>query len=435
MIVLPGRLATGSWVRRRQHIAWLVASVSTLGVCGAAGAQTRETTPLEEVIVTAQKHSQRLQDVPIAITVLGGGELDAFTGEGVSEALTLVPGLATTESVQSGGTQLAMRGVAAGGPLFSGSSPIAYYLDSVPFGLIKTAITPDSNPYDLDRIEVLRGPQGTLYGASAQNGVVRVLTKDANLEDFELKARTSLSSTEDGTESYRGDVAVNVPVIAGKLGIRAVAGYDDQGGWIDRPTGEDANDAQISNFRFKANAQPTDSLSIGLSAWLSRGDYGAPSFADDQGRNAATMDESISADYDLYGLRVVYDFAAFTLTSSTGYIDYQNDSALDLLPFGAPGLALSTVLDSEVLSEELILSSEQNETWRWSLGGMYRDGEDRLDALSQVGACRDRRTKHVPGGHVRNAVIRDHPRRLGALARALRAEEQEVHADYRRKPS
>ena len=74
--------------------------------------------------------------------------------------------------------------MAAGGPLFSGSSPIAYYLDSVPFGLIKTAITPDSNAYDLDRIEVLRGPQGTLYGASAQNGVVRVLTKDANLEDF-----------------------------------------------------------------------------------------------------------------------------------------------------------------------------------------------------------------------------------------------------------
>ena len=112
--------------RRRQPVAWLVASVSTLGVCGAAAAQTRESTPVEEVVVTAQKHQQRLQDVPIAITVLGGGQLDAFTGDGVSEALTLVPGVATTESVQSGGTQLAMRGVAAGGPLFSGSSPIAY---------------------------------------------------------------------------------------------------------------------------------------------------------------------------------------------------------------------------------------------------------------------------------------------------------------------
>lgn len=364
--------------RRRQPVAWLVASVSTLGVCGAAAAQTRESTPVEEVVVTAQKHQQRLQDVPIAITVLGGGQLDAFTGDGVSEALTLVPGVATTESVQSGGTQLAMRGVAAGGPLFSGSSPIAYYLDSVPFGLIKTAITPDSNPYDLDRIEVLRGPQGTLYGASAQNGVVRVLTKDANPSDFELKARTALSSTEDGDESYRGDVAVNVPVIEGKLGIRVVAGYEDQGGWIDRPVGEDANDAQIGNFRFKANAQPTDDLTIGLSAWLSRADYGAPSFADDEGRNGATADESIDADYDLYGLRIAYDFPSFTLTSATGYIKYDNESALDLLPLGAPDMPLFTGLYSEVFSEELILSSSNNESWRWSLGGMYRDGEDRL---------------------------------------------------------
>ena len=332
----------------------------------------------EEVIVTAQKHTQHLKDVPIAITVLGGAQLDSFTGEGVSEVLGLVQGLATTPSVQSGGTQLAMRGVAAGGPLFSGSSPIAYYLDSVPFGLIKTAVTPDSNPYDLDRIEVLRGPQGTLYGASAQNGVVRVLTKDVDLDYFELKGRTSLSSTAHGSESYRGDVAVNMPVIAGKLGIRVVAGYQDQGGWIDRPTVEDVNDAQIRNFRFKARAQPTDELSIDLSAWLSRTGYGAPSLADDQRRRMTTVDESISTDYDLFGLRIVYDFAAAKLTSTTGYIDYDNGSALELSSIGLPGMSLFTGLYSDVISEELILSSSNNELWRWSLGGMYRNGEDRL---------------------------------------------------------
>ncbi len=332
----------------------------------------------EEVIVTAQRRTQNLTEVPIGMTVLGGAELDSFTGEGVSEALSLVHGLSTTPSVQGGGSQLAVRGVAAGGPLFSGSSPIAYYLDFVPFGLIKSAITPDSNAYDLERIEVLRGPQGTLYGASAQNGVVRVLTKDASPDYFELKARTSLSSTAHGSESYRGDVAVNVPVIEGKLGIRAVAGYQDQGGWIDRPTQDDANDAQIGNFRFKIAAQPTDNLSIALSAWLSRSDYSAPSLGDDERQHSTTLDESISADYDLLGLRFVYLFADLTLTSTTGYIDYENGSALGLASLGMPEQSLFTGLDSEVISQEVVLSSANTQSWRWSLGAMYRDGEDRL---------------------------------------------------------
>lgn len=332
----------------------------------------------EEVIVTAQRRTQNLMEVPIAMTVLGGAELDSFTGEGVSEALSLVHGLSTTPSVQGGGTQLAVRGVAAGGPLFSGSSPIAYYLDFVPFGLVKSAITPDSNPYDLERIEVLRGPQGTLYGASAQNGVVRVLTKDASPDYFELKARTSLSSTAHGSESYRGDVAVNVPVIDGKLGVRVVAGYQDQGGWIDRPTQDDANDAQIGNFRFKVDAQPTDSLSIALSAWLSRADYNAPSLGDEARHHSTTLDEGISADYDLFGMRFVYQSANLTLTSTTGYIHYENGSSLGLASLGLPDESLFTGLDSEVISQEVVLSSANSRSWRWSLGAMYRDGEDRL---------------------------------------------------------
>jgi iron complex outermembrane recepter protein len=332
---------------------------------------------LEEVIVTAQKRAERLQDVPISITVLTGEELDSSRAEGVSEALMRVPGVTTNVSFLGGGTQVAVRGVTAGSALFGGSSPIAYYLDSVPFGLVKTAIAPDSSAYDLERVEVLRGPQGTLYGASAQNGVVRILTNDADPNAFELKARTSISTTQDGGENYRGDMALNVPIVEGKLAARAVVGYEDLSGWVDRPNRSNANDAELRNGRLKLNAQPTENLSIGLSGWLSRSDYGAPPVSDDQGHHSSLADESIATDYDAYSLKVGYEFSGFSISLMTGYLRYENDSSLDLTPTGFPA-SLFTGFDATVFSQEIILSSSTDGPWRWSGGVSYRDAEDRL---------------------------------------------------------
>jgi iron complex outermembrane recepter protein len=330
---------------------------------------------LEEIVVTAQKRQERLQDVPISISVLRGDELDRSTAEGLTEALRNVPGVANTVAFQGGGTQLAVRGVSASGPLYLGSSPIAYYIDSVPFGLARSAIAPDSNAYDLERVEVLRGPQGTLYGASALNGVVRVLTKDAELDKFDLKARTALSNTRDGGENYRGDVAVNVPIVDGRLAARLVAGYQDASGWIDRPARSDANDAEIENFRLKLNAQPTSSLSIGASAWLSRSDFGATPGSADGLRNSATLAEPLSTDYDAFGLKVGYDFGNFSLTSMTSYLEYDNNGILDLNVFAVPG-TLFTGFDADVSTEEIIVNSTRGESWRWSLGGIYRDADE-----------------------------------------------------------
>jgi iron complex outermembrane recepter protein len=334
---------------------------------------------VEEVIVTAQKRVERLQDVPISITVLGGNDLDKHTSEGVLETLGRVPGVvAPANFAGAGGAQLAVRGVSAGAAIFAGSSPIAYYLDSVPFGLVKTALTPDSNVYDLQRIEVLRGPQGTLYGASAQNGVVRVLTKDADLDEFEMKARGSLSTTEEGGENYRGDMAVNVPLVENKLAARAVVGYENLSGWIDKPNQENANDAELRNVRLKINGQATDQLSVGLLAWLSRFDYGAPSGSNDEHRRSSTLDESASSDYDVYGLKVGYEASSFSVTSMTSYLNYHSNFNVDELPFLGFPLILSSDLDADVLSQEITVNSSKEGPWRWSFGGIYRDAEDRV---------------------------------------------------------
>ena len=289
------------------------------------------------------------------------------------QTLNRVPGVTATVA-QFGGTQLAVRGVTASAAAFAGSSPIAYYLDSVPFGLTSTAAVPDANPYDAERVEVLRGPQGTLYGASALNGVVRILTQDPNPYEFGMKMRGSTSSTYTGGESYRGDLAVNVPIVEGKLAARAEVSYQDLSGWLDSPSKKDVNDGQIRTARVKVAAQPIDKLSIVASAWSSRADFGGPSFSTD-GHNAnSPLDQPISTDYNLYGLKVGYEFSGFLMNSATGYLDYSNRNVLDVgLPAG-----IDNRFGATVLSEELNLTSNRDGAWRWTAGGIYRDGQDTI---------------------------------------------------------
>jgi iron complex outermembrane receptor protein len=361
-----------------RRLTWATASVC-VGFAGVVDAQTRDTgeaKSIEEVIVTAQKRSERLEDVPIAISVIGGGELDRSTVPGVSEALTQVPGIKMTQGYQGGGTQLSVRGVSAAAPLFQGSTTVGYYIDGVPFGFVKSAVVPDSNPYDLERIEVLRGPQGTLYGASALNGVVRVLTHDPDLDNFDLKTRTSVSTTEEGGEGYRGDLMLNVPLSPGKFAARAVAGYEDRSGWVDTPVKDDANDAELRSVRLKLMGRPTEALSIGLTGWVSRADYGAPPISDDNDEFPGTLDQPIATDYDVLGLEIGYDASGVSIVSTTSYIDFSNHGNADFSPFGL-GI-LFTGLDSEVLAQEITFHSPDEGAWRWSLGGFYRDAEDRL---------------------------------------------------------
>lgn len=370
-----------------------LADASTFRVAQADQGSSARTTPAErsyaadersatlaEIVVTAQRREERLRDVPISISVLSSEELDRSTTSGLYEELTRVPGVMVSEHT-IGGAQIPVRGVSAGVAIFNGSSPTAYYLDGVPFGFVRSAIGPNPNVYDLERVEVLRGPQGTLYGASALNGVVRVLTNDADLHRFELKGRASGSSTEGGADNYRGDLAVNVPLVAGKLGARVAAGYQDRSGWIDKPNRENANEAELRDGRLKINAQPTENLSVGLSAWFSRSDYGAPSLADDNARHPSPRDMPIATDYDVYGATIGYEFPSFSLASITSHLEYANRSFIDLapqIPLPARGVVIESGLSNEAFAQELLLRSTHQGKWSWSAGGIYRDAEDRV---------------------------------------------------------
>ncbi len=341
---------------------------------------------LEEVVVTAQKRAERLQEVPISITVLSGDKLDGSSDRGVADALNRVPSVFAPVTnnagrVGGGNPSIAIRGVSAA---TVGGGTTAYYLDTTPFGRAQTAFVPDSNPYDLDRVEVLRGPQGTLYGASALNGVVRVLTRNPDLKNFEFKARGSIAGTERGSESYTGDAAVNIPLIDDKLAARIVVGYQDLGGWIDKPAlgKEDVNDAQKTNVRVKIAARPIENFSVGLSGWFSRTDTGGYPFTTDGGRSVTTaFDEPAETDFDAYTLDLGFDGSAVAIKSATSYLEYtlNTDTGFGLPPFlflnqGRGG--------STVFTQEVLMNSVGEGPWRWTVGAIYRNAQDNQRLLS-----------------------------------------------------
>lgn len=332
---------------------------------------SRGFTELEEIVVTAQKREERPQDVPISLSVLGGEEIERSTVQGATDALIRVPGVTIMPSQRS---VISVRGVTPGGSSFAGSSTVGYYVDGVPFALVKNSVSPDPNVYDLQRIEVLKGPQGTLYGANSLGGIIRVLTNDPNLERVEFKAATGVSTVKGGGDGYRADMAVNVPLIEGKLAVRAVAGYNQVAGWIDRPNLDNANEALRKNYRLKVKAQPTESLSIGVSAWRSTNSYKAlanGNLADVNPKLTEPYEES----FDTYGLTVGYEFPGMTLTSTTSYVDW-NHVDVNRDPPPADFQYILTQFQSRVLTEELLLNSSDEGLWTWSIGAFYRDAND-----------------------------------------------------------
>ncbi|MBL8268728.1 TonB-dependent receptor domain-containing protein [Steroidobacter sp.] len=345
----------------------------------ADGQQTRSMAE-EEVIVTAQRRGEEsLQNVPISMSVISGQELDKSHSLGVLGELSKVPGVGLYEATQTGGASVSIRGASVNYPLFSGASTVGYYIDDIPFGFVSSAVLPDAGSFDLARVEVLRGPQGTLYGANALNGVVLIKTSDPDLEAFGLKARTLLSSTEDGGENYRGDLSVNIPIVSGKVAARATAGFSDYSGWIDRPNAgvKDANDREVTNLRLKLKAQVTDDLSFTLSGWHSKTQTGSPDMGLDGRVNASARLEPLSFDYDVLGAVIDYRFADVAMRSATSYIDYQNDSELDLRYIPNQN-SLFTDLGAKVFAQEFTFNSTSTGPWGWSGGAMYRDAKDTI---------------------------------------------------------
>ncbi len=221
--------------RRNQYLAAAVVS-GALAMPQQAPAQDLI---IEEIMVTAQKREQNLQDVPVAVTAFNNTALTELGIQGFADFAAMVPSLNYKSFGYPGGATLYMRGAADGGdgnP--SGSAPsVAVYLDEQPVSSIGSNL--DIHIYDMERIEALVGPQGTLYGASSQTGTVRYITNKPDPAAFEGGIDVQGYGMTDGDTSYSVEGFVNFP-ISDNAAIRLVGWYLDEGGWIDN-VATDAN--------------------------------------------------------------------------------------------------------------------------------------------------------------------------------------------------
>ena len=334
---------------------------------------------LAEIVVTAQKREERLQTVPISISVLDGKTLDSQATGGTLEALSQVPGVTEFTSNAGNMTAIAIRGVAPGSAFLDGSPTVGYYLDSIPYSLVKSANVPNTNDFDMSRIEVLRGPQGTLYGASSLNGVVRVLTNDADPTHFEAKARVGGSATDGGGPSGRVDAEVNIPLIQDVLAVRIVGGDEYLGGWIDQPVrhDSDANSSHSDNVRVKVDARPTDDLKIDLAAWHSSEHADAPNFADSAGHQYTPLPLPQETTFDAYNAKIAYELPFMSISSSTSDLSLKRTLYTDY-SYITPTSQLYSRLPAETFAEEFLLNSKGSGPWRASAGAFYRNAHDDL---------------------------------------------------------
>ena len=226
---------------------------------------------VDVIIVTAQKRSEDLQDVPVSVSAIGAEALDELNIDTFEDYLEQLPTV-TAGGSGPGQSTIYIRGLASTTPNLTtagvaGLAPnVALYLDEQP--LAQPGRNLDVYAADLERIEVLSGPQGSLFGASSQAGVVRLITAKPDLAGFSARAAGGISFTKGGEMSHKGEVMLNVP-LTDTIAVRGVAFYDDQGGYIDNVIGirdlsESARFREAGTVR--SNGVPVSDLREGFQA-------------------------------------------------------------------------------------------------------------------------------------------------------------------------
>jgi iron complex outermembrane receptor protein len=190
---------------------------------------------LDTVIVTANKRAEDIKDVPVSISVLGGNDLSDQHIASYDDVTRDVPGLSFSAGGAAGpgvGSEtLSIRGVSS----VVGAATVGLYLDDAPLTTLNQSGTVQPDFLDIDRVEVLRGPQGTLYGASSEGGTLRFITKKPDLDEYSADVSTDLSGTGNGgSVNYDEKGILNIPIVEGVLAIRVAAEYGDQSGWINK---------------------------------------------------------------------------------------------------------------------------------------------------------------------------------------------------------
>lgn len=347
-----------------------------------AAAQTTSEADGNEIVVTATKQGEtRLQDVSISIQALSEETLRRTASDGLRDVVSRVPSLTAVDN-GLGQTRLIIRGVNSGTEEFpeSSASTVGLYYDEAP--VTAGGMNPDLRLFDVQRVEVLRGPQGTLYGEGAMGGAVRIITNPVRFGEYEGAAELGLSTThEAGGLSARLNGMVNVPIAGDTLALRAVGTYRRDAGFVDNPVLglKNVNDGSFAGLRLRLGYRPSDDLVVNFNYIYQRGEVDdraewAPLTAgtravfgfDDHyqtGRNALQPGLDV---LNLFNATAEWDLGDISLVSSTTY--YDRDVDLDVAFFGN---VLASDRSLQNFSQELRLSGGIGERLRYVLGGFF----------------------------------------------------------------
>jgi iron complex outermembrane receptor protein len=352
---------------------------------------------LESITVTAAFRAQDAQDVVGGTHAFSGRALDNAGTTGIQDYLREVPSV----SIQKGGNgtaKISMRGISninTSDLGYAGGSPTTgVYLNDV--AIQGSGVFPDLNIYDLSRIEVLKGPQGTLYGEGSMGGAIKLVTRQPDPNLWEVRGAVMGSNTAMGDDSYDGRIAVNVPLVDEHLGARLVATHRKTGGFVDYVNLErpDANEEKATSLRGTLLFKPWDALEAEYMYLEDQSHlYQFPVVdpgMEDELINTREEDQYSITDFSVHALTLRWNLDFATLTSVSAVYDTRRDSSrrtpvlqgvlqtqFDELGLTAPDIFsnasthVETQLDS--FSQELRLVSFGGERINWIAGLFYRD--------------------------------------------------------------
>lgn len=396
---------------------------ATLGPCLAgllwsmsASADDADNNELAEIVVTAQKTSEVASKVPISISAVSGAQLAEEHITDYAALSRAIPDVSFTSFGGPGQSNIEIRGVSSQ----AGSSTTGIYLDDVPINVLNIYTTGATEPrfFDIDRVEVLRGPQGTIYGASSMGGTLHFVSTQPDLHNFSGSAHSMVGGTDGGGVNYEADSVVNLPLVQGEAALRVGALYDHESGWINRvdPTGNvvarNINDEDTSVVRLTLQLHPSDALTITPAAFLQRLTMGGQNLFGlnlPQFESPTLVAETQRDELAITSLTVDYDFGWSDLTAVTGYFWRDDQRLIDgtfydsvylgsqlQQQFGYGGNSIAALAapskfytNINQFHQEIRLASKPggpDDRWSW-IGGLYY-------SRTRTGLLDD---EHIPG--------------------------------------
>jgi iron complex outermembrane recepter protein len=346
---------------------------------------------LAEILVTAQKRTERLQDVPVPVTAINADALSENNLPRLQDYYSSIPGFSVSPTPGAGGGQmLVIRGITAGA--FTNPT-VGVVIDDVPYGSSTTFtgnLVPDIDPSDLARVEVLRGPQGALYGASSMGGLLKFVTVDPSTDAVNGNLQGGLDDVYNGAEiGYSFSGAINFP-LTDTLAVRASAFTRETPGYIDNPITHEngVNEEHVSGGRLSALWRPSAAFSVKLSALYQEDKANGNSDVDivpglgDLQQNYIPNVGGYDRRTQAYSATLTGKVGDVDLTAVSGFNVNAFSNSIDFTYllgsltkslFGVSGTPLVTDETTRKFSQEIRASLPLGDRFEWLVGGFYTD--------------------------------------------------------------